>query len=115
MVYQQEAIQVHKCANMAATGTFTDPVSGAKHKLNTKLETNNFTTTIVGVILYDDSHSFCQGMQTNLNGHKMDSLLTTENLEVTMQKVTIREDFDSGDLVVLKNRVSIPAQFWQEQ
>ena len=84
MVYQQETIQVHECTNMAATGTFTDPVSGARHKLNTKLETNKFATTMVGVIWYDDSHSFCEGMQASLNGHKMDSLLTTENLEVTM-------------------------------
>ena len=74
---------------MEATGTFTDPVSGAKHKLNTKLETNNFATTVVGVISYDGSHSFCEEMQASLNGHKMDSLLTTENLEVTMRKVTI--------------------------
>ena len=44
----------------------------------------------------------------------MDSLLTIEDLEVTMQKVTIREDFDSRDLVVLENGVSIPAQFQQE-
>ena len=96
-------------------GTFTDPTSRAKHELNTKLEINHFATTVVGAILYDDSHSFCQGMQANLNGHKMDSLLATENLEVIMQKVTIREDFDSGDLVVLEKGVSIPAQFQQEQ
>ena len=45
----------------------------------------------------------------------MVSLLTTENLEVTIQPVTIREDFDSGDLVVLEHGVSIPAQFRQDQ
>ena len=44
----------------------------------------------------------------------MDSLLAIEDLEVTMQRVTIREDFDSRDLVVLENGVSIPAQFRQE-
>ena len=44
----------------------------------------------------------------------MDSLLTTENLEVTMWKVLIQEDFDSGDLVVLEYGVSILVQFWQE-
>ena len=31
-----------------------------------------------------------------------------------MQRVTIREDFDSGDMVVLENGVSIPAQFGQD-
>ena len=116
-VYQHETIQVHDCASMSATGTFIDPdpKSGAKHELNTKLEINHFSTTVVGAISYDDSHSFCQGMQAILSGHKMDSLMAIKNLEVIMQKVTIREDFDSGDLVVLENGVSIPAQFWQEQ
>ena len=88
-----------------------DPKSGAKHDLNTKLEINHFSTPVVGTVSYDDSNSFCQGMQANLNGHKMDNLLAIEDLEVTMQRVTIREDFDSRDLVVLENRVSIPAQF----
>ena len=53
-------------------------------------------------------------MQANLNGHKMDNLLAIEDLEVTMRRVTIREEFNSEDMVVLKNGVSIPAQFRQE-
>ena len=110
-VYQRETIQVYDCANLAATGTFMDPKSGAKHDLNTKLEINHFSTTVVGSISYDNSHVFCQGMQANLNGHRMDDLLAVEDLEVSMQRVTIREDFNSGDMVVLENRVSIPAQF----
>ena len=110
-VYQRETIQVHDCANLAATGTFMDPKSGAKHNLNTKLEINHFSTTVVGSISYDNSHVFCQGMQANLNGHRVKDLLAVEDLEVTMQRVTIREDFDSGDMIVLENGVSIPAQF----
>ena len=31
MVYQQDTIQVHKWATMAATGTFLDPLSRVKH------------------------------------------------------------------------------------
>ena len=92
-------------------GTFMDPKSGAKYDLNTKLEINHFSTTVMGALSYDNSHSFCQGMQANLNGHKMDNLLAIEDMEVTMQRVTIREDFDRGDMVVLENGVSIPAQF----
>ena len=101
IVYQLETIQVHECVNMAATEKFTDLVSGARHELNTNLETNNFATTVVGTISYEGNHSYCEGMQASLNGHKKDSLLTKEYLEVTMRKVTIQEDFDSGDLVVL--------------
>ena len=110
-VYQSETMQVHDCANLAAMGTFMDPKSGAKHDLNTKLEINHFSTTVIGALYYDNSHSFCQGMQANLNRHRMDNLLAIENLEVTMRRVTIREDFDSRDMVVLENGVSIPAQF----
>ena len=110
-VYQSETIQVHDCTSLSATGTFIDPKSGAKHDLNTKLEINHFSTTVVGSISYDNSHVFCQGMQANLNGHRMDYLLAMEDLEVTMQRVTIREDFDSGDMVDLENGVSNPAQF----
>ena len=83
-VYQSETIQVHDCTNLAATGTFMDPKSGAKHDLNTKLEINHFSTTVVGTISYDNSHSFCQRMQANLIGHRMDNLLAIEDLEVTM-------------------------------
>ena len=44
----------------------------------------------------------------------MDNLLAIEDLEVTMRRVTIREDFNSGDVMVLENGVSIPAQFRQD-
>ena len=54
-------------------------------------------------------------MQTSLNGKKMVSLFVTENLEVTVRLVTVQEEFDSGDLVVMENGVSIPAVFRQEQ
>ena len=83
-VYQSETIQVHDCASLSARGTFTDPKSGARHDLNTKLEINHFSTTVVETISYDNCHSHCQGMQANLNGHKMDNMLAIEDLEITM-------------------------------
>merc|ERR1712112_460260 len=107
-------MQVHDCTNLAATGTFMDPKSGANHDLNTKLEIIYFSTTVIGALSYDNSHLFCQGMQANINGHRMNNLLPIEDLEVTMQRVTIREDFNSGDTVVLENGVSIPVQFRQD-
>ena len=45
----------------------------------------------------------------------MVSLFVTENLEVTVRVVTVQEEFDSGDIVVMENGVSIPAVFRQEQ
>ena len=39
----------------------------------------------------------------------MVSLFVTENLEVIVRAVTVQEEFDSGDIVVMENGVSIPA------
>ena len=50
-----------------------------------------------------------------MNGTKMVSLFVTENLEVTIRIVTLQEKFESGDLVVMENSVSIPAVFRQER
>ena len=100
---------------MASTRIFQDPVSRTKHHLNTKLEVNNFTSTVVGSLTYKGGHSHCVGMDTSINRRQMSSLFITESLEVTMRTVTVREDFDSGDIVVRENGVSIPAAFRQEQ
>ena len=112
MVYQQENMQMHEFATMAVTWMFLDPVSGTKHQLNTNLKVNNFATTVVDTILYEGGHSHWEGMETNLNGYKMVSLLTTENLEVTVRPVTIWEGFNTGDIVVIKHGVSILAALW---
>ena len=57
MVYQQETVQVHECAAMASTGIFQVPVSRTEHLLNTKLEDNNFTCTVMGSLTYEGRHS----------------------------------------------------------
>ena len=64
--------------------TFLDPLSGLKHQLNTNMDVNNFTTTVVGTLL-----SHYGGVQMSLNGKKMVSLFVTENLEVTIQPITV--------------------------
>ena len=50
-----------------------------------------------------------------MNRKNMVSLFVTENLEVIVRAVTVQEEFDSGDIVVMENGVSIPAVFRQEQ
>ena len=115
IVYQQETLQVHECAALASTGTFVDPLSRATHQLNTNLEVNNFATTVLGTLSYEGGHSHLEGIQTSLHGKKMDSLLVTENLEITVQVVIVCQEFNSGDLVVMENGVSIPAVFRQDQ
>ena len=115
MVYQQEAVQVHKCAAMASTGIFQDPVPRTKHLLNTKLKVNNFTSTVMGSLMYEGGHSHCEGMDISINGKRMSSLFVTESFEVIMRTVTVQEDFDSGDIIVRENGVSIPTAFRQEQ
>ena len=85
-----------------------------KHHLNPKLKVNNFASTVVGSLTYEGGHSHCEGMDMSLNGRRMTSLFFTENLEVTVRTVTVQENFDSRDIVVMKNGVSISAVFRQE-
>ena len=44
-----------------------------------------------------------------MNRKHMVSLLVTESLEVTVKIVTVREDFDSGDILVTDNGISVAA------
>ena len=48
-----------------------------------------------------------------VDGKRIASLLTTENLEFTIRIVTVREEYDTGDIVIKENRVSIPAAYKQ--
>ena len=52
-------------------------------------------------------------MDSHVDSNRMESLLVTENLKVTIRTVTIREEFDTGDIVMKENGVSIPAAYEQ--
>ena len=43
----------------------------------------------------------------------MVSLLVTESLEVAVKRVTVREDFDSGDILVTEYGISVAANLRQ--
>ena len=45
----------------------------------------------------------------------MESLLVTESLEVVTKRVTVRENFHTGDMTVLETGGYIPAPSWQEE
>ena len=46
-----------------------------------------------------------------VDGHRVGSLLTTKSLEFTIRVVTVREEYDTGDIIIRENRVSIPAAY----
>ena len=69
----------------------------------------------MGSLSYNGGHPHCKGMDSSVKGRLVSSLLVTESLEVTVREVTIQEDFDTGDIVVKDNGVSIPAAFRQDQ
>ena len=50
-------------------------------------------------------------MDSSVEGRQVPSLLVTESLEVTVREVMVGEDFNSGDIVIKDNSVSIPAAF----
>ena len=115
MVYRHETIQVHECAAIASRGVFEDPKSRTRHHLNPKLEVNNFQSMVVGSLTYEGRHSHCDGMDSSINGRRMESLFITESWEVTIRTVTVQEEFTTGDIVVRENGIFIPAAFRQDQ
>ena len=53
-------------------------------------------------------------MDSQVDGNRMESLLTTESLDFTWRTVIIREEFDRGNIIVRENGVSIPATYKQD-
>ena len=100
IVYQHKILQVYECATVANTGIFEDPVSRIRHHLNTNLEVNNFQSTVVGSLTYEGAHSHCNGMDSHIDGNRMESLFVTESLEVTIRTVTVKKEFDTGNIVI---------------
>ena len=94
-IYQQETVPVRECAIMDLTGIFRDPLSRVKHQLNHSIETNHFATALVGSLMYEKGHAHCKGSNASINGEHMMSLFVTENLEVTVKTVTVRERFNN--------------------
>ena len=46
-----------------------------------------------------------------VDGQRIKNLLTTESLEFTIREVTVREEYETGDIVIRENGVSIPAAY----
>ena len=97
-----------ECAIMELTGTFRDPLTRIRHQLNHSVETNYFTTTVVGELTYSEGHSHCKGTHASIGRNHMSNLFVTENLEVITKAVTVRGRFDNGDKIVLENGAYIP-------
>ena len=115
VVYQHKTIQVHEFAAKANTGIFEDPISRTKHCLNPNLEVNNFQSMVVGSLTYKGRHSHCNGMDSHINGNRMESLFVNESLEVTIRTVTVIEEFDTCNIIVREKCDSIPAAYRQDQ
>ena len=48
-----------------------------------------------------------------VDGERVASLLTSESLEFTIRIVTVRDEYDTGDIIIRENGVSIPATYKQ--
>ena len=108
-----ETLQVHECLTASSAKVYFDPTSGIQHTLNSNLEVNYLQSIVEGSLSYDGSHSHCSGKDSHVDGHRMESLLTTESLEFTIRIVTVREEYDTSDIIIKKNGVSIPAAYKQ--
>ena len=100
---------------MDLTGIFQDPVTKMRHRLNYSAETNYFYSAVVGELNYRQADSHCKGTYGNIGPNHMSDLFITENLEVITKRVTTRESFHNGDIMVLENGAYIPATLRQGQ
>ena len=53
-------------------------------------------------------------MDSHVDSNKMESLFVTKSLEVTIRTVTVREEFNTDNIVIRENGVSIPAAYRQD-
>ena len=70
---------------------------------------------VVEALTYDKEHAHCKGSDASIGREHMMSLFVTENLEVTVKTVTVRERFDNGDIMVIENGAYILATLRQGQ
>ena len=93
-------------------GVFTDPKQGTEHPFSDRSEVHYFESTPHGSLWYDETYAYCTGTDAKVSsGHRIQSLLTLESLEFTMREVTVREEFDTGDVIIRENGVAIPAAY----
>ena len=112
-IYQRETVPVEECAIMDFTGFFQDPETKKHRRLNMSAETNYFYSAVVGELTYSQAHSHCKGTFGSIGLDHMENLFVTESLEVVTKRVTIRENFRTGDMTVLEIGAYIPAPSWQ--
>ena len=59
--------------------------------------------------MYEKGHAYCKGSDASINREHMMSLFVTENLEVTVKTVTVRERFNNRYIMVIENGAYILA------
>ena len=94
-------------------GLYRDSGAGKHCRLNMSAEVNYFYSVVEGELTYSQAHSHCKGTFGNIGPDHMESLLVTESLEVVTKRVTVRENFHTGDMTVLETGGYIPAPSWQ--
>ena len=80
--------------------------------MNMSAETNYFYSVVVGELTYSQADSHCKGTFGSIGLDHMENLFLTESLEVVTKRVTIRENFHTGDMTVLETGGYIPTPSW---
>ena len=65
-----------------------------------KVEVNYLQLVVDGSITYNGSDSHYSGKDSMVDGHRIEGLLITESLEFTIRIVTVREEYDTGDIII---------------
>ena len=110
-IYTQEVLQIDECLTASRARVYLDSTSGIQHTLMPNVEVNYLQSVVDGSITYNGSDPQCSGKDPIVDGHRVASLLTTESLEFTIRVVMVREEYDTGDIIIWENGVSIPAAY----
>ena len=112
-VYSHETLKVDQCLTASMARVYLDSESGIQHTLMPNVEVNYLQSVVEGSITYNGSDSHCSGKDSMVDRNRVASLLTTESLEFTIRVVMVREEYDTGDIIIRENGVSIPAAYKQ--
>ena len=90
---------------------YLDSKSGIQHTLTPGVEVNYLQSVVEGSITYNGADPHCSGKDSMVDGQRIKNLLTTESLEFTIREVTVRKEYEIGDIIIRENGVSIPAAY----
>ena len=99
-IHTQETLRTDECLTADLARVYFYPSTGVQHTLKPGVEVNYLRSVVEGSITYNGTDPHCSGKDLMVDRERVASLLTTKSLEFTIRIVTVREEYDTGDIVI---------------